>query len=73
MLSSARDAGAAPLTAGLLAVPGGGTTHSPVGDMVLTPSTATATPAWGDCNAAGTLTVRPTTTPGPPVASIVVA
>ena len=28
-------------------MPGGGTTHSPVGDAVLSPSTATAMPAWG--------------------------
>ena len=72
VLSSARDAGATPLAAGLAAVPGGGTTHSPRASGAQ-PSTATAIPSWGDNDEPGMFTVRPTTTPGPPVASIAVA
>ena len=40
--------------------------------MVLRPSTATAIPSWGDTDEPGMFTVRLTTTPGPPVASMVV-
>ena len=47
VLESARYAGVAPLTAGLSPVPGGGTTHWPLGDRVLRPSTATAMPDCG--------------------------
>ena len=69
MFTSPRSAGAAPLTAGLALVPGGGTTHVPVGDIVLSASTAIAIPAWGADEDPGSTTVRLTTTPGPPVAS----
>ena len=66
VLSSARESGAAPLTAGLALVPGGGTTHWPgrrhraqrrPPPSPCRPGAPTRTPA-------GT-TVRPTTTPGP--------
>lgn len=66
---SARELSDTPSTAGLAAVPGPGTNHAPVGDAVLRPSTASAMPAWGALDDAGRTTVRPTTTPGPPVAS----
>ena len=65
VFSSPRAAGAAPLTAGLALVPGGGTTHVPVGDIVVSPSTAIAMPAWGADADPGNTTVRLTTTPGP--------
>ena len=73
-MNSARYAGAAPVTAGLSLVPGGGTTHSPLGESVLDPPTAATMPAWGGGTAPlGRLTVRLTTTPEPPVAAMAVA
>ena len=70
MFVTASESGAAPPTARVALVPGGGTTHVPVGDAALRPSTANAMPAWGAGSELGSTTVRPTTTPGPPVASM---
>ena len=65
--------GPTPPTAGLAAVPGGGTTHSPVGDVALRRVHGHGHAVLGRRrDEPGRATVRPTTTPGPPVASMVV-
>ena len=64
----ANELGEAPVTAALATLPGGGTIHAPPDGAALSPSTARATPPWAAGADAGNSTVRPTTTPGPPVA-----
>ena len=51
-------------------LPGAGMIQAPLDDEVESPSTALARPAWGDWAVAGAATARPTTTPGPPLATI---
>ena len=62
--------GATLLTGTWVELPGAGMIHAPLDDDVESPSTAPAMPAWGDWAVAGAATARPTTTPGPPLASI---
>ena len=70
MLVRANELGDAPVTAGVAMLPGGGTIHAPPDGASLSPSTARATPPWAAGADADSTTVRPTTTPGPPVASM---
>src|SRR5580704_17071646 len=70
VLVRASEFGDAPVTAGLAVVPGGGTTHTCPDGAWLSPSTASATPLCAAGADADRTTVRPTTTPGPPAASI---
>ena len=58
--------------AGWVDDPREGTTHRKVGEAEVRPSTAVESPPWGAVDVVGAMTIRPTTTPGPPLAAMVV-